>query len=620
MKKLLLFFLCSLPLFAQDKTKIIYTKETVFIKADKGLSIETVTQEKRHIPKSKEFEDYTVRIPYNNFNEISDVKGYTLLLKNQKKINLSAAYVSTNEIKREDIFHSDFKFKHFVFPQVEDNSIVEYSYRNKFKEPRLVSQFNFQDRVLTEKAILRIVCDPAVEIGYKLLGENQDKISFTQTTEEGRNVYTWEAKDLEAFKAEDRMISRMHYLPHVIYFVKNYKTETGTNELMGTVDNLYKWYVSLTKNINTKDQTELKSKTLELIKDKSSELEKAKVIFQWVQKNLHYVAFEYGMGGFIPRDAVDVFSKKYGDCKDMANLINEMMHHAGLQSNLTWIGTREKPYAYADVPSPIVDNHMIASALINGRRYYFDATDRYCEFGYPSQMIQGKEALVGISETEYRIEKVPAVSPSENKSSISFNLTLGESDLSGSVTSEISGINKSDLLNQLSMYNSQETEIWKSVITRSNPKIDLSITTSHRNEYADLAARAEYALSLKDWVKNLNGKMLFKPMAIYPFSDAGVDDEKRKFGIDLRSTDDFQITYHYSIPKEYKVEFLPENFTFENELGKMAFTYKFEPGIVKVTQSVVLKKIDFGRNEFQSWNDFIKKLNKNYNQSIVFSK
>jgi len=45
------------------KSKIIYAREIVFVNAKNGLRIETHTQERKHIPKSKEFEDYTVRIP-----------------------------------------------------------------------------------------------------------------------------------------------------------------------------------------------------------------------------------------------------------------------------------------------------------------------------------------------------------------------------------------------------------------------------------------------------------------------------------------------------------------------------------------------------------------------------
>ena len=59
-----------------------------------------------------------------------------------------------------------------------------------------------------------------------------------------------------------------------------------------------------------------------MIDDKETELEKVKAIYYWAQKNVKYVAFEYALGGFVPRDANDIYSKKYGDCKDNSSIMN----------------------------------------------------------------------------------------------------------------------------------------------------------------------------------------------------------------------------------------------------------------------------------------------------------
>ena len=78
-------------------------------------------------------------------------------------------------------------------------------------------------------------------------------------------------------------------------------------------------------------------------------------------ENIKYIAFEYALGGFIPREANEVFQKKYGDCKDNSSILFKMLEIAGLQGNLTWIGTRKIPYTYEEVPTRAVDNHMILS-------------------------------------------------------------------------------------------------------------------------------------------------------------------------------------------------------------------------------------------------------------------
>ncbi len=617
-KTIFLILFCCQFAFSQEKCKIISSQETVNISFDKALKIESLVQESRLIPKSKNTDDYTVRIPFNSFNEIKNIEGFTFNPLTGKKS--ASLYIQEFEINQKDIFHSDYKFKYFVFPNVENNCTVQYSYKNKYKEPRLLSVFDFQNDVLTEKATFQIVCDKDIAIGFKLFGDKSEKVSYTTRQDDGQTIHEWKATNLEAFERETTMSAENIYKLHLVYWIKSYKTPTETVAVLDAPKELYEWYSSLVKGINKRDKTDLIAKTNELIAGKKTDLEKAKAVFQWVQINLNYVAFEFGMGGFVPRDAMDVFQKKYGDCKDMANLINEMMLLAGIKSNLTWIGTRSKSYDYNDIATPIVDNHMIASALIDKKRYYFDATDKYCEFQYPSQMIQGKQAMIGISATEFLIEKVPVELPERNKIKTIFNLKIVDNMVKGDVSTQISGINKSDLLNKLSAYNSKEQEIWKAMVNATNEKISLETTSTNRKDYLEEPAFANFNLSISDWIKTVTNKVLFKPVLTFPYANYNIDIEKRKFGVDLSSTDLFETSYQYQIPAGFTVDFIPENMIFENSLGKLELKYLVENNVLKVIQNITIKSIDFGKNDFVAWNDFIKKINKNCNQSVVLIK
>ncbi len=372
MKKTILFLIVPLQiLFSQEKSRFIYNKETVFISNNKTLEIESFIEQKKEIAYSKNISEYTIAIPFDNFNEISNIKGSTFNTKKNKSTTLYQSYISTHDEKSEEIFHSDNKFKYFVFPEVDDKSVVEFSYKNKQKEPRLLSSFRFQNGLKSDYSKFQIKTSSSIKIGFKLFGNFQDKIVFTKTTEGDLDVYTWEAKDIPAFENEESSPNVNYFLPHIVYYIKSYQKDQAQIEILSDIKDLYQWYFSLVKNINTTDQTELKTKTLELIKNDKTKIEKAKSIYNWVQQNVHYVAFEDAMGGFIPRDAGEVFKKKYGDCKDMANLLNEMLKYSEIQSNLAWIGTRDKPYKYEDIPTPNVDNHMITAIEIEGKRFFF---------------------------------------------------------------------------------------------------------------------------------------------------------------------------------------------------------------------------------------------------------
>lgn len=620
MKKYFVLLLLSTQLYSQEKSKIIYRNETVVINSNKNLEIESFLSESRSISKSKNTEEYTVRIPFDSFNEISNIKGSSLNTKTNKKENLNSSSIGTYDAEQEDIFKSDNKFKYFVLPSVEDNSIIDFSYKNKIKQPRFLSLFRFQNPIKTESSKFQIRCQSSTEIGYKLFGDYQDKITFTKTIDGDEDVYTWEAKNIPEFEGEAEMPSSIYFLPHIIYYVKSYTKDGKKEELLGTPENLYKWYYSITKDINKADQTSLKNKTLELIKDKTSDFEKAKAIYQWVQKNMHYVAFENGMGGFVPREAADIFQKLYGDCKDMANILNEMLRYAKLNSNLTWIGTRHKPYKYNEVPTPQVDDHMITNVVLDGKSYFLDATDKFCPFTFPSSMIQGKEGLIGISENEFKIEKVEEVASNRNKIAIQMNLKIENNTISGEANTTLSGFNKSDLLNRISVYNQRENEIWKKPITSNNNKIALEIIEVQKNDYQDLPSKATFKLKLEDGLKDVNGKLLLKPILLFPLKENLIEIEKRKLSIENDYAFQYEIEYQYEIPTDFKVEFKPENAKLENELASFDIQYKVVNNKIILNQKIESKKLLLETKDFEKWNSFIKSLNKQYNQSIILSK
>lgn len=620
MKKYIVLFLFSFQLFSQEKSKVIYSNETVIINSSKTLEIETFVTESRAISKSKNTQEYSIRIPFDSFSEISNIKGSTFIVRTNKREELSSSSIATFDAEYENIYKSDNKFKYFVLPKVEDNSIIEFSYKTKLKQPRFLSNFQFQNSIKTETAKLQIRCQSSTEIGYKLFGNYQDKIIFTKTKEGNLDIYTWEAKDIPEFEGEEDMPSSLYFLPHIIYYIKSYEKDGKKEELLGTPEKLYKWYYSLTKDINKTDQTALKNKTAELIKDKKTDFEKAKAIYQWVQQNIHYVAFEDGMGGFVPREASDIFQKLYGDCKDMANILNQMLQYAKIDSNLAWIGTRHKPYTYEEVPTPQVDNHMITNVVIDGKSYFLDATDKFCPFTFPSAMIQGKEALIGKSENEFKIEMVPEVESLQNKIAIQMKLNIENNQVVGDAKAAIFGLSKSDLLNNLSTYNQKEKEIWKNIITSNNQKIELEFIELQKNDYQDLPSKANYKLKLEDGVKDVNGKLLLKPILIFPLKERLIDIEKRKFSIENDMAYIYEIQYQYELPLGYKVEFLPENAKTENDLGSFDIQYKVLNNGITVNQKIESKKLLLETKDFALWNSFIKALNKQYNQSIILSK
>jgi len=607
-------------LTAQEKSKILYRNEIVTLTNKSKLEIESFIEEQREIAKSKNVEEYSINIPYDNFSEVSNIKGSSIHPTTNKKSKLSQYEISTNELKSRDVFYSDNKYKHFDFSDVVDKSKIEYSYKIKQNEPRLLSYFSFQHEMKTLSSKFEIRADSSIEIGYKLFGDNQDKIVFTKTKEGNVDVYTWKTTDMPAFEDENRSLNYTFFLPHIVYYIKSYTKDNKQENIFPDVKHLYKWYYSLVKDVNKLDQAAIKNKTLELVKGKTNQKDKAKEIYNWVQQNINYVAFEYEMGGFIPRDAASVFDKKYGDCKDISNLLNVMFKYADIESNLVWIGTRDKPYSFSDVPTPLVSNHMIAAVKIDKQRYFVDGTDSFCQFGFPSAMIQGKEGLIGISEEEFVIEKVPVVNVKDNKLKMDLKLKIADNAVSGSSKLALSGYEKSNFLNVLKSNKQKEDEILKNGMARFNEKLDIETVDVKKNEFENKDAELSYNLKLDGWVKKIGEKIIVKPILLSPFKEYIIDTKERKLPIENDCEFINEFNYVYEIPENYQLEFIPENSKNENETISYEIAYKKDKKNLIVSQKIALKKLLIETASFQSWNTVVNDLTQQYNQSIILTK
>ncbi|HEX8270534.1 MAG TPA: transglutaminase domain-containing protein [Flavobacterium sp.] len=556
------------------------------------------------------------RINYSvAFEDVSNIEAFSLSPdKKKNKVKL----VQTADVEIEDIFYHDMKYKYFEFSDLVEGSETFTAYTKQYKVPHLLNSFYFRDRVDVKdsKVILKVSDD--VEMGFVLQGMDTEKIKHTTTKEGNYNIHTWQLLDSEREEMFEDAPSLSYFSPHVIFYIKNYKTAEGTTNVVGSIDNLYNFYYQTIKDINKVDQKAVKAKSLELIANSTTEFDKARAIFNYVQSKIKYVAFEDGMGGFVPREAAEVYQKKYGDCKDMANLLNEMLKYAGIESYTAWIGTRHNNYTYEKVPTPIVDNHMIAVAKINSEYVFLDATGEYTLFPGFTSMIQGKQALLKIDEKNYKILPVPVIAADQNKMKVKMQLQLDGTKLSGAADYQLTGFMKSQF-NASYKTSLDEKEMLKSYLSR----FISSITTSDiKIENADLtenALKINHGLSLDKWIKIADDQIMFKPALFFPYSDSRVS-EKRKVPIEFSFKKAYEIEYEYAIPEGYKVEFTPANFKLDTDLIAAEIRYTTSGSKLTVYQKIATNVLLLEKPQFEAWNLAIKNITKQYNQNIILSK
>lgn len=554
---------------------------------------------------------------YSELVKLIDYDAYSVVNVKGKEKKIKVSQTAEKNSSSSSVFFDDIKERQLIFPNLETGSKKVYHYKREFVDPFLLHKYMFIGGFPIKNATFEVKTDKNINIGYKIFNDPNNTIEFEKKEVKGKFVYTWTLKDVKAYKFESNSPGILHSAPHIDIYIKDYTINNTKTEVLDDIDLLHKYYQGFVTNINKKECIDLKKITEEITKDKTTEEEKIKSIFYWVKDNIKYVAFENGYEGFIPREASLVFERKFGDCKDMANIIVSMAAYANVKNvNLSWIGTREIPYSYTELATPAVDNHMIASYKKGDEYIFLDATDRETRFGLPSSFIQGKEALVN-NGTTYNIVKVPVVSAINNKVDDIVKIKIQNDKLIGNGRMEFNGFNRSMTLMQIGDASGKSRfEMIKSLVLKGNNKFNLNSYTEENIGNRDLPYFVNYDFELDNYLIKVDKEVYLNPF-LHKIFEKNPIQKDRITGYDFEIISFFNSEYEYVIPSNYSLKYIPKDFTLENELLKVGTTYTKGDNKITVKYTFEVKKLVIEPNDFQLWDDSIKKMKSNYSETLI---
>lgn len=503
------------------------------------------------------------RIYSSFFEKLIDKEAYAL---NQKKgkdkyKKEKVKEFNTEEMISEEVFFDDGTVTSFTYEGLKENSIINLEYTLELTDPHLSASGFFGSSYPLLNKSLKVTVEDGVLLKSVYFNMDSTDVDYSRIKERNSTVYHWKKDTVEMFDSEHSSPNRKYFVPHVITRIAHYKNENG--EKVGVLDDvqdLYEWYVSLVNQVKCDNQEELQGVIDQIIEPDDTELEKVEKVFKWVQENVKYIAIEDGLGGFIPRDPDLVLSRRYGDCKDMSTLIVQLLEMQGINAHQVWIGTTDIPYEYEEIPSPVVDNHMIAAYYDKQNESYIflDATDNQIAFGYPSQFIQGKQALINVDDG-YEIVEVPIMSADKTLMADSVQVFIDGDRLGGNGSMTLTGYYAGDfkhLLTRVKNESGKERQVEYITKKGSNKyhlgKYDVSIDEN--------AIHYDYEFSVPSYI-NYTDDEIYVNLSLDLLLDFFVpyEVEDRKTAVEERYATETRYEYVLEIPEGYEVDYVPED-------------------------------------------------------------
>ena len=293
-----------------------------------------------------------VTIPYNSYSQRLIFDKIELFKKDGSKVQAES---NENQI---------------VFSSLEVGDAIHVSYKlesssyGKLSE-HFWSDFTFNSGLPILTARYSLIVPSNKKFQYKAY--NTDMKPEKKELDDNYTLYVWEDNASKAIENES-------YMPRYNDILK--KVVVSSIPDWNYVAN---WYSDLS-NIKSKADFEIKEKVKELMegKEKLSSLEKAHLIYNYIEDNFNYSNVSFLHSALTPQRASRTLNSRLGDCKDLSVLFVAMAKESGLDANLVLISTRDEG-EIVDLPF-IGFNHCIAQLNDNGKTYYIELTDNHLPF------------------------------------------------------------------------------------------------------------------------------------------------------------------------------------------------------------------------------------------------
>lgn len=545
----------------------------------------------------------------------SEISNFGLKYRNKKTAYF---HVKDEAFSVEEFFFNDARVKYTLL----DFPVQGYKYffeaTKDIFDIKYFTSLYFTDAYPITKKEITLVVPKWLQLEIKEMNFEGYQISkkITFDADQNADIITYSASNLAAVYDEEQSPGPSYIYPHLLILAKSYVHEGEQFTLFNETKDLYKWYKSLVDSM-ADEPSIFKEKVAELTENAQTDEEKIKNIYYWIQDNIRYIAFEDGLAGFKPDESQNVFKKRYGDCKGMANLTKQMLIAAGFDARLTWLGTKRIAYDYS-IPSLSVDNHMICTVFYNGKKIYLDGTEKFNPFGEYAERIQGKQVMIEDGDS-YILETVPIVAPEINKETHIFNAKINNNALEGDVSLTYAGESRASFLYA---FNNLRTE-------KKNEALEYFLNRADRNmlvnniETSDLENRDDQ-LSINYNLKQENAVSAFDD-EIYINLD--YYQEYGKWLFNERNTDyEFSHKEYLSseinleLPEGYKIAELPKGIDVNTKNYKIFVDFELTENILRYKKVFVMKNAVVKKSNFKEWNETIKTLQSIYNQQIILVK
>jgi hypothetical protein len=418
--------------------------------------------------------------------------------------------------------------------------------------------------------------------------------------------------DIPAFIPEIDMTSPLNFLSSVNFQLVQYH-----NLSTGAVTKYAKDWKDVDYDFKHSDAfgSQLRKKGLfkdliaSSISGKTDSLDKAKAVFEYIQKNIKWNEF-YGTGsGDGIRKAVEMHS---GSCADINLALIAALSEAGINAEAVILSTRD--HGFINKLYPVTDdfNYVIAKVDISGKSYLLDATDPLLPFGIlPLRCLNDQGRVMSLDKPSYWID----INTGQKRiRTFTIDLTLmPDGKLKGTFTQYSIGYDAYEKRKEIKRFNSIE-EYVESLDEKSSKFKFLSSDISNLDSL-DEPLVEKYDIEINEYKNPDRDHLIFNQFLLDHIIHNPYKLATRNYPVDkgMPSTERFSLTLH--LPPNYVIDTPPQqiNISLPDNGGKFETFFQPDNNSFNYSHIIQFNKAIYEPYEYSALKEF-------FNKIILFEK
>ena len=622
---LLIAFISLSPLFAQQDD--LYLASTIPLEL-RSKSNAVVRYNKMHI-EVKAYDNLT----YKNtrivtvFNEvgISDQGAVEMYNENRQIKTLEARIYNSEgkEIKKfrkndfEDVsavdggtLYSDNRIKYLNYTPTQYPYTIKYEVEMQYKSTAFLPSWRPIEGyyVSTENSEYEIVNNSETQV--KIKTKQFDYYNIDKLGE-----YHYSAKNLKSIKPEDYSPSFRNIAPELRAALIEFDME-GVKGVNSNWNQFGKWIhdelISGTEVLPESVKLEIR----ELTENATSDLEKAKIVYQYMQDKTRYISVQVGIGGWKPMLANDVERLSYGDCKGLSNYTKALLKEVGVEAYYAVIYGGRDIVNFDSEFSATEGNHAVLCLPFEDQNVWLECTSQSNPFGYIANFTDDRDALLITPEGGKIVHTTiyPTQSNLQNtKAEVSLSVN---GDMSGQVEIKTSGYQYA-LHEGIQNKPMREQSLYFKNYWDYLNNLNISNIEFH-NDKDSIIFTEKIKVNNPGFAKQTGKRLLFQPNAFNRYTNVPTRYKQRTLDFEIeRGYTDID-EYIINIDSTFQVEAMPSPVEITSKFGKYSFT------IDKVTESQlrykrihILNKGYYSKDEYDDFRSFMSSIVKNDKSKIV---